>query len=911
MTSRSARKRIAAGIAAVLGGKIRTPKRLRPYQREALTAVGDWLKKASEPRAHVAHATGLGKTVLFSSIASAMGEHRLLVVVPTKPLLVQTARVLSGFANGQIGHVSSLGRIDDGDSETIATRGIAGSQIVVTTNASLRIKGEQLAREFTPDLVVYDECHWSYTDEIQAALKHFGPTPMLGVTATPDFMGTAARAGYVPVTLDNGQVLYGPRQRFAETHFGRRLDERTVRWGIENGWLAPLAWGLIEFDVSLDDLRTQDGAAGADYNEQDLHELLGRNWSAMVDTIRRLYKSGQYELAKRQVFSVCHSVVAAQELADAIRGVGVPSAVVVGTTNDAERDEILTHYRRDRIRFLSSVMVLREGWDSPNAEVCMMLRPTKSRVLYQQIMGRVLRKIDGRRKVALVLDARFQNTEFSPLCTPMLFGKPGSEVPEGDIILGPRDGGGSNRDDHGSPYLPQGAKPRLVVVDALTVEHWAEEDGTFQDKDGRWASVGALTEILGFSRTAIEAYISRAGVRRQPGRNRRGSVSVFYQVDDVRLALAELLNVRHRANERGEIRHDSEVWATAVAIAERWRMDHASVHKNLQKHCVPVITGFDRSGRVGSFYLLRQADQILSSRSKRPLLDEEGLAEVAQETCISIKGIQKRYGVSFGTAARVLAENGLKAAIGCLPNGRPVRLYRLVEVIPLFGSRESTERSADPDGVVRTMEDEWATAHSLAREYGIAKVTLLKYFEEGRVPWIRARDSRGHHLTYYSLKHGRPVLKGILRNNADENDILVVGGIEWTTVGAVARLHGCDQKKILARLAHAKIRSREALDCRRVKRVFYPKEKLLALLHDASADGDGILRIDGVEWVPKSLGAELCGCSNEALRLRIARGGVRKRRARSRNGNLITFYALSDLIAATKDVDKRRGRKRG
>ncbi len=816
MASRSARKRIAAGIAAVLGGKIRVPKRPRPYQRDALAAVGDWLKKPTEPRAHVAHATGLGKTVLFSCVAAAMGEQRLLVVVPTKPLLVQTARVLSGFANGQIGHVSSLGKIDDGDGETIATRGIAGSQIVVTTNASLRLKGEQIAREFAPELVVYDECHWSYTDEIQGALKHFGETPMLGVSATPDFMGTAARAGYVPVTLDNGQVLYGPRERFAESHFGRRLDERTVRWGIENGWLAPLAWGLIQFDVSLDDLRTQDGVAGADYNEQDLHELLGRNWSAMVDTIRRLYRSGQYELAKRQVFSVCHSVAAAEELADAIRGVGVPSAVVVGTTDDDERDEILTRYRRHRIRFLSSVMVLREGWDSPNAEVCMMLRPTKSRVLYQQIMGRVLRKMDGRRKTALVLDARFQNTEFSPLCTPMLFGKPGSEIPVGGIILGPRKGGGGGPQvDGGSPYLPKGAKPRLVVVEALKTENWASQDGTLEADGEVWGPERALARILGVSDSAIDLYVQRyPDIRSRMARALNGKLTPFYALSDLRRVMADILQFERVQSVQGEFEEEGEVWGTDLALAEHFGVSYATIRNYAKKNSgVRRVVRRISNGNVTTFFSKTDVGRVL-----QPLLvrrkyssGESDQLDVDGERWVTTSFVVQQY--SHSVERRLLKDCPSIRKLDGLRRGRPVQFFALKDVREVFGEPVVHRHLAGEDGFIRHEDEEWGLDSGVGERLGVSRNTVRKCVEKNpSVRRLSGFNARGAPGMYYSVKDVEAATERLRVSDVAGGDgTFDAVGETWIATAAAARKLGLPKATIRLRLSKHPVRSREGV----------------------------------------------------------------------------------------------------
>lgn len=178
---------------------------------------------------------------------------------------------------------------------------------------------------------------------------------------------------------------------------------------------------------------------------------------------------------------MCPGVSEAESLAKKLSRF-VPSACITGTTDDDTRDRILASFDTDvptkeKIRFISSVFVLREGWDSSNAEIALMLRPTKSRVLYEQFLGRILRlRRDGREKIALALDAHFLRTKLSPLSAPVLYGIPG-EVREGDILIGSRKGRGRKIR---SPYLPEGVRPKIRIVQAVQIDYWARDDGFFE-----------------------------------------------------------------------------------------------------------------------------------------------------------------------------------------------------------------------------------------------------------------------------------------------------------------------------------------------------------------------------------------------------------------------------------------------
>lgn len=443
------------------------PKKLRSYQIEALWTFIQWLEDPDGgPRAYIEHATGLGKTELFAAIASACVELRVLIIVPTKTLVQQTARRVSTYTGGILGHLSSLGPIKDEDGMVIAVRGHEYTNVLVTTDESLKRYGRLLSEQFEPHLVIRDECHGSYGQPEQDCLNYFSQAPILGLTATGDYLGNIAKPTYVPVTLDNGRILYAPHNRLASTHYGKCIDRRTVRWGIEEGHLAPLAWGTIDFDISLDEIPIDENTqAGPDYNGPQLRALLTKHWKFMVETIVELYKRNEYDLQNRQVFAVCNSVREAEQIAVALRDIGIAAACITGKTGDKKREEVLGKYNAGEIKFLSSVRVLREGWDAPSAEVCLMLCPTRSRVFYMQAMGRVLRLMpDGSFKCALVIDAHFLNTKFAPLSAPILFGQPGQVVEDGGILVGPKEARVSVPTV--SPYQKPGVKPKVTVVPA-------------------------------------------------------------------------------------------------------------------------------------------------------------------------------------------------------------------------------------------------------------------------------------------------------------------------------------------------------------------------------------------------------------------------------------------------------------
>ncbi|MDO8435543.1 MAG: DEAD/DEAH box helicase family protein [bacterium] len=498
------------------------PVTLYPFQRETFEHMLAWLRDPNGTRyAYVEHATGLGKTVLFGALIAFCAGLRTLIVVPSKVLIEQTARSLMRFTGGLLGHLSSLDDIQDADGTTIALKGHEYFDVVITTDETLLRHPARIAHDFAPHLIIWDECHWAYKNAARRTLPFFPEAPVIGFSATPDYLTTVAPAKATPVTLENGETLYCQPGRRAEDHFGTCLDRRSARWGIENGWLAPLAWGVIDFKLSLDAVPVDEGAGGLDFQNQALSDLLQANWSDTAQTLGRLYAGNKYGIADHRVFAICPSVATAEELAAACATIGVASACVSGKTSTRARNATLTSFRKGTTRLLTSVFVLREGWDEPNADVCLMLRPTRAYTLYMQTMGRVLRPNPD--KVALVLDGRYTETTIAPLSAASLFVPAGTEVTLGDIIVGPR---------ISSPYLPPPKLREKIRVEPITIERWIGVFETFEMRGEQWGADKAVANAVDVSRLRVRHWAERGLVRTFEGLSRARVKTTFYSVAD-------------------------------------------------------------------------------------------------------------------------------------------------------------------------------------------------------------------------------------------------------------------------------------------------------------------------------------------------------------------------------------------
>ncbi len=216
--------------------------------------------------------------------------------------------------------------------------------------------------EFKPDdfgYIIIDEAHHGTADSYRKILGHFKPKFTLGLTATPD-------------RTDGGEDILELFQNVAH-----KLDlETAVEIG---GELVPIRCIRVKTNVDLSDVRIN----GIKYNSRDLESKLfveDRN-QLIADTYLKFVKD-----KKTVVF--CASVKHAREIANLFKENNINAEAISGSLRDRERKRILKEYENGNIDVLCACDLLNEGWDSPRTEALFMGRPTMSKTLYMQQLGR-------------------------------------------------------------------------------------------------------------------------------------------------------------------------------------------------------------------------------------------------------------------------------------------------------------------------------------------------------------------------------------------------------------------------------------------------------------------------------------------------------------------------------------------
>jgi len=333
---------------------------LRPYQEECIEAVA----KAFENHASclVVMATGLGKTVTAGEVLRQRGGRSMWVAHRSE--LVEQAESTIGWLTGVPPQVEMADRT--------AQIKLGGAGCVIGSVQTLNAKRRGVPRMARFDAhyfntLITDEAHHAVASTWRSVADHFGANPNLrhlGVTATPDRGDEEAL----------GQIY---------DHCAYRYD---IQDGVVDGWLVPLLVNRIHLDdIDLSVI----GKVAGDFNQGELASVMERD-KAMYGVAEALLE----EVGERKTLIFTSSVAHAKGLADILNNKKPGMAASIdGKTPRDERKLILADYKAGNIQFLCNVGIATEGFDAPGIECVAIARPTMSRALYAQMVGRGTRPL--------------------------------------------------------------------------------------------------------------------------------------------------------------------------------------------------------------------------------------------------------------------------------------------------------------------------------------------------------------------------------------------------------------------------------------------------------------------------------------------------------------------------------------
>jgi len=297
--------------------------------------------------------TGTGKTIVFTEVAHRLGLNTL-IIAHREELLQQAAdKFRMGDPMAIIGQVGA-GRHEWGAPMTVAS--------VQTISRPEHLKKLKL---FGYGLMIIDEVHHACSESYQRVLDALPDAFVLGVTATPD-------------RLDKANI---------EHIFGEPVFKASIIDMVEQNYLSNLRAVAIPTTTSLDDLHTQDG----DFKLDELEVAVNT-----PDRNERIVTGYLKHCNGRQGLCFAVTIAHAEHLAETFKTFGVCASLVSGETPTEERKRLLHDYERGTLQVLCNCGVLTEGYDAPQTSCILMARPTKSRALYVQCIGRGTRLAPGK-----------------------------------------------------------------------------------------------------------------------------------------------------------------------------------------------------------------------------------------------------------------------------------------------------------------------------------------------------------------------------------------------------------------------------------------------------------------------------------------------------------------------------------
>lgn len=348
---------------------------LRPYQTEARRRIhAEW--DAGHRRTLLVLPTGTGKTVVFAAVAEdcVRAGQRVLVLAHRGELLDQAADKI----HRSTGLRCALEQ---------ARHSSLDSPLRITVGSVQTLGQEKRLARFGHDwfgAIIIDEAHHAVTGGYRQVLDWFPDARVLGVTATPD-RGDMQNLGKV----------------FDSLAYEYRLQD-----AIAEGYLCPILAQTIPLQLDLTGVELSAGDFAAEGIDTALDPYLDQI-AAQMET----------HCAGRRTVVFLPLIKTSQKFRDILQAHGFRAAEVNGQDyNHRDRAAVLEDFAAGKYDVLCNSMLLTEGWDCPPVDCVVVLRPTKVRSLYSQMVGRGTRPFPGKKNL-LLLDFLWM-TDRHELCRP-------------------------------------------------------------------------------------------------------------------------------------------------------------------------------------------------------------------------------------------------------------------------------------------------------------------------------------------------------------------------------------------------------------------------------------------------------------------------------------------------------------
>jgi ATP-dependent helicase IRC3 len=548
---------------------------LRPYQQEALDSINSFYDKGIK-RQLIVLPTGAGKTIIFSHLPKFKKDVLPMLVLAHREELLDQAKTKIEWSNP---HLTI--EIEQG------SRHASYSDIVVASVPTLGRSDSKRIEKYPKDYfrsIVIDEAHHASATTYRRILDYFHCDFTLGVTATPQ------RSDNTRLTDVFDDIVY----------------YKTIQDLIEDGFLCNLVGYRVKSSTDISSVASNDG----DYVASQLEDAINnsvRN-ASIVSAYNNLVPN-----SKAIVF--CAGVKHANDLAASFAFSQIATEVILGETPSDLRSDILKRFKDGTTRVLVNVGVLTEGFDEPTIESIILARPTRSNLLYTQIVGRGTRLSDNKPHCTII-DIADTTRGKKPIGLPSLLGLPPDFDLEGKDLIQI-----ANKYKELESYCP-GEAVRVLSPDDIDLAYkridlfMPPPPNEFVQQYSRfvWAEVSDNTFHLGIdSSSSLKIYLDPLG---------RWAVEFYYRQDNIfnkkHLAYFEAMQDAFSRSDKWVLQNFN---TTLIDSSSSWRADSPTdAQKKLLKRIgVPLTADMTKgiaSQIISKYYENNPRPQWLDNKIK-------------------------------------------------------------------------------------------------------------------------------------------------------------------------------------------------------------------------------------------------------------------------------------------------------
>ncbi|EPQ60619.1 P-loop containing nucleoside triphosphate hydrolase protein [Gloeophyllum trabeum ATCC 11539] len=395
---------------------------LRPYQEACLDACMHALHSGLS-RVGVSLPTGSGKTTVFVSLLS-----RIPVPVSspeaTRSLVIVNGRELAYQAAEQARKLRPDWEVDIEQGQKHRASGRA--DVTVATYQTL-LRGDRLGK-FDParlKAIVVDEAHHAASPSYRNILSHFAPAIKSpdGVIKSQVHPHTIPIIGFSATFSRHDGLALG-------SVFERIVYHRSFLEMMKEQWLCNVRFTSVHANMNLNNVSIS--SRSGDFVTRSLAQVIN------TDTVNKLVVQSWLDRAstRKSTLVFCVNLAHVAHLTKTFREAGVDARYLYAGTPVAERTKLITEFREGTFPVLVNCGILTEGADIPNIDCVVLARPTRSRNLFAQMIGRGMRLSPGTGKEdCLIIDfVDSRNRVAGIVCVPTLFGLDPSEVIDGETV---------------------------------------------------------------------------------------------------------------------------------------------------------------------------------------------------------------------------------------------------------------------------------------------------------------------------------------------------------------------------------------------------------------------------------------------------------------------------------------------